>query len=53
MSEWHVSFHTIENEWTEREFVMMVCALQRRKSAEEKELKKTRARKGRQAQPYS
>jgi len=53
MTEWHVPFHVIENEWTERQFVMFVQSLMRRRKREEKQAKQSRSRKGKAApQPY-
>lgn len=37
MAEWHVPFHVIENEWTERQFRMMIARHNERRQREERE----------------
>ncbi len=40
MAEWHIPFDHIENNWTDREFAMMVERLVERKNAERKAMRR-------------
>lgn len=42
MTEWGIPFHVIENEWTDRQFALMLSRLMDRKRAEAKAAREAR-----------